>query len=358
MQLSHSDWQKVSVFLQDLYAQGDAGAFRQTVVTGLLKLIPCEQVGFNEIDSRSNSVVLVVHPWTQDVFTLLPILETHFAEHPQLQHYRQSDDRQVYQTTDFISLREFRQKAIYHDVYRHLNAEHQMTCLLSPPGSAEDIGLALNRKLKKFSDRDKAVLEHLRPHLMRARHNAAAIAKAEDKVLALTKTLDTVQAGLALVDSARRMAWATPQVVRWLELYFPHARRNPDRLPEALDQWLQSHLLALNMGSALTKPPTSYVTHHQNSTLTIRFQPVHEGVTRLIFSQKTELLTADRSQELGLTSREAEVLHWISEGKSNPEIALLLQISPRTVHKHVEHILTKLGVETRMAAVRFISAGV
>lgn len=87
----------------------------------------------------------------------------------------------------------------------------------------------------------------------------------------------------------------------------------------------------------------------------MRFQPVADGATRLIFSEQCELLAADRARELGLTAREAEVLHWISEGKSNPEIALLLHISPRTAHKHVEHILTKLGVETRLAAVRLVS---
>ena len=51
-----------------------------------------------------------------------------------------------------------------------------------------------------------------------------------------------------------------------------------------------------------------------------------------------------------LTSREAEVLHWLSEGKRDGEIATILGIAPRTANKHVEHILGKLGVETRTAA--------
>ena len=51
-----------------------------------------------------------------------------------------------------------------------------------------------------------------------------------------------------------------------------------------------------------------------------------------------------------LTGREGEVLGWLAEGKRNDEIALILGISPRTVHKHVEHLFAKLGVETRTAA--------
>ena len=53
---------------------------------------------------------------------------------------------------------------------------------------------------------------------------------------------------------------------------------------------------------------------------------------------------------LGLTAREAEVLYWIAQGKSNPDIAVILGANVRTVHKHVEHIFQKLGVETRNAA--------
>ena len=60
--------------------------------------------------------------------------------------------------------------------------------------------------------------------------------------------------------------------------------------------------------------------------------------------------SAARAGDLTLTDREAEVLHWLSAGKRNGEIAALLDISPRTVHKHVEHILSKLRVETRTAA--------
>ena len=53
---------------------------------------------------------------------------------------------------------------------------------------------------------------------------------------------------------------------------------------------------------------------------------------------------------LALTTREAEVLLWISRGKSNREIGEILSISPRTVNKHLEQVFVKLGVENRAAA--------
>ena len=50
-----------------------------------------------------------------------------------------------------------------------------------------------------------------------------------------------------------------------------------------------------------------------------------------------------------LTKRELEVVEWIAEGKRNGEIAKIIECSPRTVQKHVQHILEKLRVETRTA---------
>jgi DNA-binding CsgD family transcriptional regulator len=53
---------------------------------------------------------------------------------------------------------------------------------------------------------------------------------------------------------------------------------------------------------------------------------------------------------LNLTPREAEVLFWISEGKSNHDIGVILDASTGTIRKHVEHIFAKLNVENRTTA--------
>ena len=55
-----------------------------------------------------------------------------------------------------------------------------------------------------------------------------------------------------------------------------------------------------------------------------------------------------------LTPREAEVMHWLILGKTDKDIADILDLSPRTVNKHLEHIFEKLAVETRTAAVSLI----
>ena len=58
----------------------------------------------------------------------------------------------------------------------------------------------------------------------------------------------------------------------------------------------------------------------------------------------------DQLLPLGLSRRESEVLYWIAQGKTSPEIAIILDTAVNTVKKHVGNLLVKLGVNTRLAA--------
>jgi len=78
--------------------------------------------------------------------------------------------------------------------------------------------------------------------------------------------------------------------------------------------------------------------------------PVPGEEHRLVLSEIKEEPDPKPLQGLGLTKREAEVLLWLSQGKRNGEIALILGARSRTIGKHVERILGKLCVETRTAA--------
>jgi DNA-binding NarL/FixJ family response regulator len=55
-------------------------------------------------------------------------------------------------------------------------------------------------------------------------------------------------------------------------------------------------------------------------------------------------------EKLGISTREAEILLWVAQGKTNSEVGVILSISSGTVKKHLEHIYAKLGVEGRNPA--------
>ena len=65
---------------------------------------------------------------------------------------------------------------------------------------------------------------------------------------------------------------------------------------------------------------------------------------------KPDFSSAEPLQKFGLTARATETLLWLSQGKTNPDIATILGITESTVKKHVQEIFEKLGVETRGAA--------
>jgi DNA-binding NarL/FixJ family response regulator len=65
---------------------------------------------------------------------------------------------------------------------------------------------------------------------------------------------------------------------------------------------------------------------------------------------KPDFRSAKPLESLGLTEREAEVLLWVAQGKSNGEISAILGAAENTVKRHLQNIFEKLGVDSRNAA--------
>ncbi len=64
----------------------------------------------------------------------------------------------------------------------------------------------------------------------------------------------------------------------------------------------------------------------------------------------------DRSVYDGLSDREREILHLIAQGKTSPEIAAELFLSPHTVQSHRDHIMAKLDLHTKAALIKYAIA--
>ena len=75
-----------------------------------------------------------------------------------------------------------------------------------------------------------------------------------------------------------------------------------------------------------------------------------EGLTVLLLKEEAPDPSLVLLNALGLTEREAEVLYWVAQGKTSPEIAIILGAALKTVKKHLQRVYEKLGVETRTAA--------
>ncbi|POZ53919.1 response regulator transcription factor [Methylovulum psychrotolerans] len=144
------------------------------------------------------------------------------------------------------------------------------------------------------------------------------------------------------------LTWLTPATEVLLTELAPNALfqiGNP--LPKPILDWFKSSRLNTDHNTDEFRSPNG---------ITIRMSACQNAGEYLLLLKKT---AADWNLEslkdaLGLTFREAEILMWISRGKTNKEVGLILESSHRTVNKHLEHIYEKLGVTTRAAAVAMV----
>jgi DNA-binding NarL/FixJ family response regulator len=183
------------------------------------------------------------------------------------------------------------------------------------------------------------VIARLQVHLANARLTRSA-----------QVALDAAGRFLLAVDRAGRVLWSTPQATRLLE----EAGAPGAVLPSAVAAWIQRS--TTNAGAF---PPTSMTAPFgANGERRLEVSYVgqvapNELLLRLVAGQGAAGTPSEAGllrEALKLTVREAEVLLWISRGKSNRDIAEILGLSHRTVSKHLEQIFEKLGVENRTAA--------
>ncbi|AND93713.1 two-component response regulator [Bradyrhizobium diazoefficiens USDA 110] len=177
------------------------------------------------------------------------------------------------------------------------------------------------------------MLARIRVHLGNARLTQSARA-----------ALDVSGRFLFAVNRQGSILWATPQAQKLLSDH--HGAQADDfALPPSLLHWLEQ---AKGKGSSKSQG-ASLPDNPQLRFYYMGETAPNEFLLRLSKESGTAL-PPEFTSELGLTTREGEVLAWLSKGKTNRDIAQILGLSPRTVDKHLEQIYAKLGVENRTAA--------
>ncbi|WP_439395321.1 response regulator [Bradyrhizobium sp. PMVTL-01] len=177
------------------------------------------------------------------------------------------------------------------------------------------------------------MLARIRVHLGNARLTQSARA-----------ALDVSGRFLFAVNRQGHLLWATSQAQKLLADH--HGAQADDFvLPPPLLQWLEQ---AKGKGGSKSQA-ASLPDNPQLRFYYMGETAPNEFLLRLSKEAGTAL-PPEFTSELGLTTREGEVLAWLSKGKTNRDIAQILGLSPRTVDKHLEQIYSKLGVENRTAA--------
>ena len=177
----------------------------------------------------------------------------------------------------------------------------------------------------------KELVARIRTHINNARAISSArsaLAYAEQSVLAFTPD--------------GKLSWGTPYALQIVAHPDNKNVINNDQILGTAQKWL----------STLSTQPESGAKLHTAEGLTFTYlgQAGGEIVVRIDNNRNQNDDHQCLMKSFDLTPREAEVLLWLSYGKTNRDIADVLSLSIRTVNKHIENMFNKMGVENRTSA--------
>ena len=233
-----------------------------------------------------------------------------------IRRHRRQGNFGALKLSDFQTRGELHRTRYYEVVLRPYGYEHELEVdIPSPPSHWKTF--SFDRTERAFSERDRLLLDLLQPHLARLWQAARTRRELAAALVGLDHAEAHESRGVILLGARGEVEYASEPARRLLQEFAPDA---------ALVEWLE-------LGDR--KPFVHLL-----------------GDRRLIVERVGDALLLEETRpDLGLTSREHEVLTWVASGKTNTEIARVLWLAPSTVGKHLEHIYRKLGVKTRTAAV-------
>lgn len=343
MNLSQKDYEVSLECIRELYSFRDITGLRSWLLdTALPRLVPSDWISYNEVDLFNPANTLAILKPESSMFA--PLFERFrqvVHQHPLIIRQMNVPDFQVQKISDFLNQEAFHRLDLYQDVYRIMGVEYQIaaTIKLEPDRVT---AFALSRRENDYTERDRTILDMLRPHLVVAINHLALAAEWRNLRESATLALHELASATIIVDQEARILYHAGPGLDWIGV------GNPRALPGEILNWLKHLPPQAALASTLRLKTDA-------GAVQIRAVPTTSPErTLLVLTLENQLWGRPGADDLGLTPRENEVAGWICEGKTNGEIAAILGISPRTVQKHVEHIFERLGVESRVAmTVRF-----
>jgi DNA-binding CsgD family transcriptional regulator len=224
--------------------------------------------------------------------------------------------------------------------------------LCEPHGIRDQIAIVVRNKRQMhtfgilgadiYRQSEKLLLELLHPHLAKALqrvHEGSGFSSGTSAVGWIEVSSEMKPIGISIEQRAI------------LRSHFPWWTAS-SALPEEMERWLRmthQRLPGVHRG----KPLRGLCTESHRGVLHCRYFPSRSGTGGAI--RLLQIPASPNYYEMGLrrglSTRESEILHYVAYGKRDTEIAVILGIATRTVSKHVERILTKMGTSSRTGAV-------
>ena len=358
--LRQRDFAAFSDGLAALYADVDPDTLADRFLACLLGVFSCEFASFSLLDRRrarlqTSALSPAVSDW--------PGLETHqrhLRHDPAARYLLRTGDQRAVKISDFVSLPQYRNLSVYTEVFARVGCNRRMGFAVQGKAPVSLVA-TLNRSGRDFSEEERQMLDALRPHLLQANDQALAEQRRRSEQVRERENLgDLFGVGLAEIDASSRVLWSTQRARALCKDFFPvqgHASTAAD-LPEEIRSRVVASVRRAPFAADADAPvPTRLVWHFDGPDcrcLKVRLTPgTAPERWQLLFEETKGAVPAQTlGRALRLTDREAEVLYWVMQGKTNWEVGAILIISEKTVARHLENIFAKLHVENRTAAVR------
>ncbi|WP_246844134.1 helix-turn-helix transcriptional regulator [Hydrocoleum sp. CS-953] len=209
--------------------------------------------------------------------------------------------------------------------------------------------ILVSRDRQIVTNYDRCVLNLVGQHLMYTDENTSKFNQ-EQQILTQFKQVFE-QLGAIIVTAEGQLLLITQRGEQLLNQYF--SPYTPHSLPEPLQNWFKHQISLLISNGKVSSLCLPLHIEQLGKQLLVRLisNVIGELYILILEEQELQSFSVSSLELIGLTRREAEVLFWVAQDKSNAAIAKVLGCSQGTVRKHQEHIHRKLGVQTRTAAV-------
>ena len=350
--ISEALFRKTVAAAYDLHRHHESHSHPAWLARVLAQTLHCDSALLVTVDVAQRDFRLAA--WPSDPFQRvdrMQVARLHAEDHPFMAHCAKSRSARAFRLRDLAPREQFQQTGLYRNLYRFLGIEHQLLMLVASP----DIywrALVLNRRSHDFSEEEQLVLEVLWLHIMLAQRNLKRGARPREN--GQIEASVAAGSGVIVITSSGVVTLCSEQARIWLAEYFDALfLMRGVTLPAEVLQWarLRVERESRGMGLRVERRDPMVVTRGE-SCLVLDLNVDHGKNLHLITLEEVVLnAPAPALEALGLTRREAEVMSWVAQGKTNREVGLILGSSARTVQKHLEHIFEKLGVESRTAAI-------
>lgn len=345
MRLRQADLDRLSDTITSIYATTHVGGLNTVLLEKMPNLVAADSHSIALMPTNGEAIIHHNAPHLKRIAAeRLWALRRFHRQHPLESAGEASAKWGARCMSDFLTRQQFHRTDIYNEFYRHVEAEYQLS-IYTERMAGFRIRVSANSKHKDFAARERTILNVLSPHICQAYKNAFAIAKLRKTASEFEAAAEAHGQGFIRVDRSGTILHMTALAGDLLQKYFDHPAETRKTLPTDLQRWLKTASVA----DIIENTRAPLVIAKPSGKLVVRTAVEKDERVLLLAEQPPARSPADLAA-LGLRPREAEILFWMCQGKSNPELAAILGVSVRTIHKHNENIFRKLGVENRHAA--------